>query len=76
MHWDHYKPKGKPAKKWVTEEGKPSKETPPKQQKLAPKAKQMGKHPTTPAPENLKDPDKAEDTLESESSSSDLPLDL
>ena len=69
----HYKPKGKPAKKWVTEEGKPSKETLLKQQKLAPKAKQMGEHPTTPAPGNLKDPDKAKDTLESESSSSDLP---
>ena len=72
----HYKPKGKPAKKWATEEGEPSKETPPKQQKLAPKVKpQMGKHPTTPAPENLEGPDKAisEDILESESSSSDLP---
>ena len=75
----HYKPKGKSAKKRATEEGKPSKETPPKQQKLAPKVKlQMGEHPTTPAPENLEGPDKAisEDTLESESRSSDLPLGL
>ena len=53
----HYKPKGKPAKKRVTEEGEPSKETPPKQQKLALKAKQMGEHPTTPAPGNVEDPD-------------------
>ena len=75
----HYKPKGKPAKKRTTEEGKPSKETPPKQQKVAPKVKlQMGEHPTTPTLENLEDPDKAvsDDTLESESSSSDLPLGL
>ena len=75
----HYKPKGKPAKKRAMEEGKPSKETPPKQQKVAPKVKlQMGKHPITPALENLEGPDKAvsDDTLESESSSSDLPLGL
>ena len=72
----HYKPKGKPAKKWAMEEGKPSKETPPKQKKLALKVKpQPGKHPTMPTLENLKDPDKviSEDTSESESSSSDLP---
>ena len=72
----HYKPKGKPAKKWAMEEGEPSNETPPKQQKLAPKVKpQTDEQPTTPTPENLKNPDKAvsEDTLESESSSSDLP---
>ena len=75
----HYKPKGKPAKKRATEEGEPTKETPPKQQKVAPKVKpQMGEHPTTPALENLEGPDKAvsDDTLESESSSSDLPLGL
>ena len=75
----HYKPKGKPAKKRATEEAKPSKETPPKQQKVAPKVKpQMGEHPTMPTLENLEDPDKAvlDNTLESESSSSDLPLGL
>ena len=72
----YYKPKGKQAKKRVTEEGKPSKETPLKQQKLTLKAKQMGKHPIMPAPGNLKDPNKAEDTLELKSSSSDLPLGL
>ena len=72
----HYKPKGKPAKKWATEEGEPSKETLPKQQKMALTVKpQTGEHPTMPKLENLEDPDKAisEDTLELESSSSDLP---
>ena len=75
----HYKPKGKPAKKQAMEEGEPSKETPPKQQKVAPKVKpQMDKHPTMPALGNLEGPDKAvsNDTLELESSSSDLLLDL
>ena len=48
----HYKPKGKPAKKWAKEEGEPSKETPPKQQKVALKVKpQTGEHPTMPAQE-------------------------
>ena len=75
----HYKPKGKPTKKWAMEEGKPSKETPSKQQKVALKVKpQMGEHPTMSALENLEGPDKAvsDDTLELESSSSDLPLGL
>ena len=75
----HYKPKGKPAKKRAMDEGEPSKETPPKQQKVALKVKpQTGEHPTTPALENSEGPDKAvsDDTLESESSSSDLPLGL
>ena len=72
----HYKPKSKPAKKRTMEEGEPSKEMPQKQQKVAQKVKpKTDANPTTFALRNIEGPDKdtLDDTLESESSSSDLP---
>ena len=58
------------------EEGKPSKDTPPKQQKVTQKVKlKRGEHPTTFVLRHIEGPDMGvlDDTLESESSSSDLP---
>ena len=72
----HYKPKSKSAKKRTTEEGKPSNDVPQKQHKVAQKAKpKTDEHTTTFELRNIEGPDKAtlDDTLESESSSSDLP---
>ena len=73
----HYKPKMKSTtKKRSTEEGEPSNEAPQKQQKVAPKAKpKMDERTTMFELRNIEGPRKAklDDTLESESSSSDLP---
>ena len=61
----HYKPKPRPSKKWMPEVGEPSDITPEKMSKTVTKTK------AKPTPdEHLFEPD---DTLETESSSSDLP---